>query len=146
MFRSILNRFRELARKILGVPPLVIYRSDFPSGKLIGRPSEVGAFTIIDYGGCVRIGRNVKIGFGVIILSVSSISGRRGIEVIKKPVIIGDNVEIGSNVVILPGVKIGDNSTVGAGAVVTENIPPNSIAVGIPAKVLETRVRKAEEK
>lgn len=106
----------------------------------------MGAFTIIDYGGCVRIGRNVKIGFGVIILSVSSISGRRGIEVIKKPVIIGDNVEIGSNVVILPGVKIGDNSTVGAGAVVTENIPPNSIAVGIPAKVLETRVRKAEEK
>lgn len=141
MFRLIINKFREVARKILRLPPssLVIYKSDISSGKLIGLPSQVGAFTIIDYGGDVRIGRKVKIGYGVIILSVSSILGRQKVKLIKKPVIIGDDVEIGSNSVILPGVKIGNNSTIGAGAVVTENIPPNSIAVGIPAKVVKRK-------
>ncbi len=52
-------------------------------------------------------------------------------------VIIGDNVWIGDNVVILPGVHIGDGSIIGANAVVTHDIPPNSIAVGSPARVIK---------
>lgn len=106
---------------------------------MIGRPKQVGDFTIIDYGGGITFGKNVKIGFGVKIISVSTITGGSGQENIKKPVTIGDNVEIGSNAVILPGVTIGENSTIGAGAVVTGNIPPNSIALGIPARVVRTR-------
>lgn len=51
---------------------------------------------------------------------------------------IGDNVNIGINVIIMPGVKIGNNCIIGAGAVVTKNIPDNSIAVGVPARVIET--------
>lgn len=54
-----------------------------------------------------------------------------------KPVKIGKNCWIGSHAVILPGVKIGDGSIIGAGAIVTHNIPPRSIAVGVPAKVVE---------
>lgn len=51
---------------------------------------------------------------------------------------IGDNVNIGINVIIMPGVTIGNNCVIGAGAVVTKSIPDNSVAAGIPAKVIET--------
>ena len=51
--------------------------------------------------------------------------------------IIGEFVNIGTNATILPKIKIGDNVTIGAGAVVTKDIPSNSLAVGIPAKVIK---------
>ncbi len=53
-----------------------------------------------------------------------------------EPVTIGDNVWIGGSVTILPGVKIGSNVTIGAGSVVTRDIPDGVVAVGNPAKVL----------
>lgn len=52
------------------------------------------------------------------------------------PVTVGNNVWIGGNVVIVPGVRIGDNSIIGAGSVVTKDIPANVVAVGNPCKVL----------
>lgn len=51
---------------------------------------------------------------------------------------IGNNVHIGTNTVIMPGVCIGNNVIVGCGAVVTKNIADNSIAVGVPARIIET--------
>ena len=54
------------------------------------------------------------------------------------PVIIGDNVWIGDNVCILPGVTIEEGCVIGANAVVNKDIPKNSIAVGVPAKVIKT--------
>ena len=54
-----------------------------------------------------------------------------------KPVIIGNNVWIGGSVTILPGVTIADNVTIGAGSVVTRDIPSNSVAVGNPCKVIK---------
>ena len=53
-----------------------------------------------------------------------------------QPVTIGNNVWIGGSVVILPGVKIGDNVTIGAGSVVVNDIPDSSIAVGNPCRVV----------
>ena len=55
-----------------------------------------------------------------------------------EPVSIGNNVWIGGSVTILPGVKIGDNVTIGAGSVVTKDIPSNCIAVGNPCKVVKS--------
>jgi len=52
------------------------------------------------------------------------------------PVRIGVNCWIGAGALIMPGVTVGDNSVIAAGAVVTRNIPPNVIAAGVPAKVL----------
>jgi galactoside O-acetyltransferase len=52
------------------------------------------------------------------------------------PVHIGRNCWLGAGVIVLPGVKIGDNSVIGAGSVVTKDIPANVIAVGNPCKVL----------
>lgn len=57
---------------------------------------------------------------------------------ITKPIVIGDNVYIGNNVILLPGVTIGNNVVIGAGAVVTRSIPDNSVAVGVPARVIKT--------
>lgn len=51
------------------------------------------------------------------------------------PVSIGDNVWLGANVTVLPGVSIGDNSVVGAGSVVTKDIPANSVCYGVPCRV-----------
>ena len=53
-------------------------------------------------------------------------------------IIIGNNVHIGTNAIIMPNVTIGDNCIIGCGAIVTKNIPNNSIVVGIPAKVIKT--------
>lgn len=50
---------------------------------------------------------------------------------------IGNNVHIGWNAIIMPNVTIGDNCVIGAGSVVTKDIPDNSIAVGVPARVIE---------
>ncbi len=54
-----------------------------------------------------------------------------------KPIKVGDNVWIGGNVVVLPGVTIGNNCVIGAGSIVVKNIPDNSIAVGNPCKVIK---------
>lgn len=57
---------------------------------------------------------------------------------ITKPITVGDNVYFGNNVIVLPGVEIGNNVVIGAGAVVTKNIPDNSVAVGVPARVIKS--------
>lgn len=61
-------------------------------------------------------------------------------------IIVGDNCNISWNVIIMPGVKIGNNCVVGAGAIVTKNIPDNSVAVGIPARVIESIDEYAKKK
>lgn len=52
------------------------------------------------------------------------------------PIKIGNNVWIGANSVVLPGVNIGDNSIIGAGSIVTKDIPPNVVAVGNPCRIM----------
>ncbi len=54
-----------------------------------------------------------------------------------KPITVGDSVWFGGNVVVMPGVTIGDNTIIGAGSVVTKDIPSNVIAVGNPCKVIK---------
>ena len=54
------------------------------------------------------------------------------------PIIIGNNVHIGRNATIMPGVRIGDNCIIACGAIVTKSVPDNTIVAGIPAKPIET--------
>ena len=55
---------------------------------------------------------------------------------IEKPIIIGKNVWIGTGAIILPGITLGDHAIIGAGSVVTKDVPPETIVVGNPAKYL----------
>lgn len=54
------------------------------------------------------------------------------------PIKVGNNVFIGNNTIVLPGVTIGDNVVIGAGSVVSRDIPANSVAAGVPARVIRT--------
>ncbi|WP_407423378.1 sugar O-acetyltransferase [Methanobrevibacter sp.] len=87
----------------------------------------------------VHIGNHVMIGPNTLITTVGhplSPKGRRSELAQASPIHIGDDVWLGGNVTILPGVTIGNNVVVGAGAVVNKDIPDNSLAVGVPAKVI----------
>lgn len=87
----------------------------------------------------VHIGDNVMIGPNTTITTVGhplSPEKRRRHLGQASEIKIGNDVWIGANVTVLPGVSIGNNVVVGAGAVVTKDIPDNSLAVGVPAKVI----------
>jgi acetyltransferase-like isoleucine patch superfamily enzyme len=57
---------------------------------------------------------------------------------ITKPITVGENCYLGMGVLVMPGVKIGNNVVIGAGSVVTKDIPDNSVAVGVPARVIKS--------
>lgn len=91
--------------------------------------------------GLITIGNNVFIAPNVCIIteehSMDVEQRLAGLEY-TAPVIIGDNVWICAGVIILPGVTIGANSVIGAGSIVTKDIPQKSLAVGNPCKVIRT--------
>ncbi len=85
----------------------------------------------------ITIGDNVKCGANTIITD-SDWHPEDPRSSAAKPVVIEDNVWLGVNVVVLKGVKIGSNSIIGAGSIVTKDIPSNVIAAGNPCKVIKT--------
>lgn len=109
----------------------------------IGNNSDIGYKSAI-YGKCI-IGDNVMMAPEVKIYTRNHRFDRKDIPMIKqgttpvKPVIIGNDVWIGSRVIILPGVTIGDGAIIGAGSVVTKDVPPYSIFAGNPAKFIRER-------
>lgn len=104
------------------------------------------SLTILDTS-LVILGDRVQIGPKVSIYTAgheTSILSRRKFVEFGLPVRIEDDCWIGGNVIILPGVTIGQGSTIGAGSVVTKDIPPFSVAVGAPCKVRKT-IQSAED-
>jgi len=114
----------------------------------IGEDSVININIVIsdDYKNLVYIGNRVAISPNVTIIAVSNPNNSRVKEIsyIKEhlvkeaPVVIEDDVWIGTNVTILPDVVIGQGSIIGAGSIVTESIPPHSIAAGVPCRIIRS--------
>jgi acetyltransferase-like isoleucine patch superfamily enzyme len=85
----------------------------------------------------IEIGENVLFASGVKIISANHDLIDREKHINSNPIIIKDNVWLGANVIVLPGVIIGKNSIIGAGSVVTKNVEENSIFAGNPAKKIK---------
>jgi len=100
-------------------------------GLKLGKYTDIGAFTYIHAKHGVTIEDEVQIGSHCSIYSVSTIDEKQGTVTLKK------NCRIGSHSIIMPGVTIGENAIVGAMSFVTKDVPANTIAVGIPAKVIK---------
>lgn len=143
MIKSILNQIKRRQN------PVQFFRD---LGAVIGENCEIRNSSFGSEPYLITIGNKVRINSGVQLITHDG-----GVWVLRnmkeeyktadlvKPICIGDNVHIGSNAIIMPGVSIGSNCIIGCGAVVTKSIPDNSIAVGIPARVIKT-IEEYEEK
>jgi serine acetyltransferase len=111
----------------------------------IGAFSFIGYCTEIEVSQEVRIGRGALVAPGVFITDHNhdTTLGRPMFDLpcVAAPVIIGDDVWIGANAVVLPGVTIGDGAVVAAGAVVSRDVAAYSVVGGVPAKLIRSRVR-----
>lgn len=108
---------------------------------IIGNHTRVGIHNTII--GPVKIGNHVNLAQGITVTALNhnfSDPNKRIDEqgISTTPVTIGDDIWIGANAVILPGVTIGNHSVIAAGAVVTKDVPPHSVAAGVPAKIIKT--------
>lgn len=115
-----------------------------PAGFSIGDNTYISAYTTIYARFGVSIGKNCTISSNCGISSYNHVQNSLNRIVdepndhkFSKPVKIGDNVWIGMNACILPGVEIGDNAIIGSGSVVTKNVPANEIWVGNPARFIK---------
>ena len=107
----------------------------------IGHHSRVGLHNTII--GPVTIGNHVNLAQGITVTALNhnfSDPSQRIDEqgVTTTPVVIGDDVWIGANAVVLPGVTVGNHSVVAAGAVVNRDVPPFSLVAGVPAKIIRS--------
>ncbi len=87
----------------------------------------------------VTIGRDCKIGRDVLVMDTDQ-HALPGAELRIEPVVIEDRVWIGARAIVLKGVRIGHDSVVGAGAIVTRDVPPRTVVAGQPARVLRSFV------
>lgn len=97
----------------------------------LGYQTDIGAFTYINAKYGVIIEDYVQVGSHCSIYSISTIDGKEGLVALKR------NCKIGSHSVIMPGVTVGENAVVGAFSFVNKDIPANTLAYGIPAKIVK---------
>ncbi len=115
-----------------------------PRGVRVGAGTSLNECVFINGYGGVTIGRDVAIGAHCMFASFEhafkgSHEPMNRLPVIERPIIVEDDVYFGYGVVVLGGLTIGRGAVVGAGSVVTQDIPPFSVACGVPARVVSTR-------
>jgi acetyltransferase-like isoleucine patch superfamily enzyme len=104
----------------------------------IGEGTWIGPFCLIDGSGGLSIGAGCDISAGAHIYSHTTVSrcvtGRRHDRVDRAATSVGDRTHVGANAVVLMGVQIGSECVIGAGAVVTHDVPDRTCVVGVPAR------------
>lgn len=116
---------------------VVVHHNRIRLGNRVNPGDNPGCY--IQGGNGIVFGSNIRIGANVCVVSANHSQDDYDRWDHADPITIGDNVWIGANAVILPGVQIGSNVIVGAGSVVTKSIPDNSVAAGNPCRVLRSK-------
>ena len=112
--------------------------TDFGKNIKIGKDVFVNSGCCFQDQGGVTLGDGCLVGHNVVFATLDHDKrpGRRG-DMTAAPIVVGKDVWIGAHATILKGVTIGDGAIVAAGAVVTRDVPPNTIAAGVPARVVK---------
>ena len=144
MMSTYSDGYRELLEQLIpGIPPTSVvcppFHCDHGHGIRLGRDIYINAGCTFLDGGWITIGDRTLIGPAVQIYTphhpLDYIERRTGSEY-SRPVTIGTDCWIGGGTIICPGVTIGDRTVIGAGSVVTHDIPADSLAVGNPCRVI----------
>jgi acetyltransferase-like isoleucine patch superfamily enzyme len=98
----------------------------------LGTSVDIGSFTYINAKYRVELEREVQIGSHCSLYSISTIDNKKGRILVKK------NARIGAHSVVMPGITIGKNSIIGAFSFVNKDIPDNSLAYGVPVRIINS--------
>ena len=139
IFKKILKAIYPLV-PLIGMRRKVLLLCGYKIGKGVYIPASFKVSDLKTRRNNVVIGDRVSLGPNVLVITDSSPNYSKLIKLFpmeSKNVVIEDDVWIGANVTILPGVTVGKCSVIGSGSVVTKNISEYSIAAGVPAKVIK---------
>lgn len=138
------DEVRELLSELLGYkvpqslrvfPPLY---ADFGKNIMVGENVFINACCHFQDHGGVTIGDGCQIGHNVVFATLNhELSEERRSVTYPAPIVLGNNVWVGSNATILQGVTIGDNAVIRAGAVVTKDVAANTVVGGVPARFIK---------
>lgn len=121
-----------------------ILKGYYKNSLTIGDNTWIGQNCFFHSAGGIKVGKNVGIGPNVKMLTSYHKEEGTGKPILFsalefEPVVIEDDADIGVGTIVLPGVKIGKGVQIGAGAIVTKNIPDYAVAFGVPARVVRLR-------
>lgn len=132
---------RHIAKEI-GEPGNIEKGASIGKNVSLGNRTSIGVRCLVQAE--TRIGDNVMMGPECLIYTVNHKFDTEKLRfegnTERKPVIIEDNVWMGARCIILPGVRIGKGATIGAGSVVTKDVPPYTVAAGNPAQVVKNKL------
>ncbi|MDE6274401.1 MAG: sugar O-acetyltransferase [Clostridiales bacterium] len=133
--------FSELIGKEVGegfglFPP---FYTDYGQNITVGKNVFINSGCCFQDQGGIKIGDNVLIGQQVVLATLNhDLPPKERANMSPAPIKIGNDVWIGAHATVLPGVTVGDGAVIAAGAVVTKDVPANTVVGGVPAKIIKT--------
>lgn len=134
--RQMLSRLfgRQVDETLRVFPP---FYTDFGKNITIGKNVFINACCHFQDQGGITLGDGCLIGHNVVFATLNhGFAPADRASLYPAPIVLGKNVWVGSNSTLLQGIRIGDNAVIGAGSVVTKDVPANTIVGGVPARIL----------